>query len=602
MVFKYLIFLVILLMSLSAHADLDTGEVHALAMHGLPKHDVGFAHFDYVNPYAPQGGTMRHGVVGTFDSFQPFIIRGRAGNGWRNMIESLMIQSWDEPFTLYGLLAKSVVLAPDHSMITFSLDSRARWHNGDAVLAQDVLFSWRALREHGRPNFRRYYNQVIKAIALTERRVQFHFARLPDGRYDRELPLIIALMPILSHQDWQGRRFDATTLTLPMGSGPYRITRFEVGRFIDYERVPDYWGASLPARKGHNHFSTIRYLYFRDRNVAFEAFLAGEFDVWRENDPMRWDTYISDDRRSSQVQYQVFPHGRPQPMWALVFNLRRPFFSVREVRHALLLAFDTEWINRVLFRNRYLPITSYYPNSELSATGLPSSDELRLLEPFRDQLPQEIFTTPIDLPRNNGRGGRGRQRALLRQAKRLLQNAGWHVEQDVLINSQGTKFEFEILLGDPREERIALAFKQSLRRLGIQVQVRTVDRVQYHERLTNFDFDMVTVRWYSSLSPGNEQLYYFGSDAAETPGSRNYPGIQSRVVDSLAQSLSESELRIDLVTNVRALDRVLMAGYYSIPLFYLPHDLVAFSSRIRLPTTIPLYGPVLETWWKTNHE
>ena len=288
-------------------------------------------------------------------------------------------------------------------------------------------------------------------------------------------------------------------------------------------------------------------------------------------------------------------------MWALVFNLRRPLFSVREVRRALLLAFDTEWINRVLFRNRYLPITSYYPNSELSATGLPSSDELLLLDPFRDQLPQEIFTTPIDLPHNDGRGRKG-QRTLLLQAKHLLQNAGWYVEQDVLTNAQGTQFKVEILLGDPSEERIALAFKQSLRRLGIHAHVRTVDRAQYHERLTNFDFDMITVRWYSSLSPGNEQLYYFGSEAADTPGSRNYPGIQSPVVDSLAQSLSESEQRTDLVTTVRALDRVLMAGYYSIPLFYLPHDMVAFSSLLRLPTTIPLYGPVLETWWTTDHE
>ncbi|UEM03895.1 extracellular solute-binding protein [Skermanella rosea] len=572
---------------------------HAVAMHGEPRYPAGFDHFDYADPAAPRGGVFRNAAGGTFDTLNPFIVRGRAALGLGYVTESLMQRSWDEPFSLYGLIAESITVPDDRSWVEFTLNPSARWHDGVPITPADVLFSWRTLRDHGRPNHRSYYGRVSHAARTGERSVRFTFARNPGdaGGMDREMALIMGLMPILPEHYWKDREFDRTTLEPPLGSGPYRVARFEPGRTIAYERVPDYWGRDLGVNRGQYNFDEIRYDYYRDDGVALEAFKAGAYDFRRETDPAKWATgYDFPAARDGRVTLERLPHGRPEPMRGLIFNTRRPWFAVPKVREALGFALDFEWINRTLFHGAYRRTASYYPNSELAAAGPPGPAELAVMEPLRGHLPAEAFGPAHVPPATDGSGPTG-LRANLRRGQELLAEAGWTVRDGRLVDAGGVAMEFEILLVSPGDEKVALEFARALRRIGVSARVRTVDSAQYQARLESFDFDMTLNRWTSTLSPGNEQLYYWGSDAADQEGSRNYAGIRSPAIDALARGLGMARDRADLVARVRALDRALTWGHYAVPLYHLPDDRVAYWSRLRRPAVTPVYGMVIDAWW-----
>ena len=570
-----------------------------IAMHGAPKYGADFKAFDYVNPEAPKGGTVRWATTGSFDSLNPFIVRGRAapGAGVADLFESLMARAQDEPFSLYGLIAESIDTPPDRSWVEFRLRPEARWHDGSAITAADILFSWNTLRLHGRPNHRAYYGRVINAEAPDSRTVRFTFAPLPDGGYDRELPLILGLMPVLSEAWWRGRDFEATTLEPPLGSGPYRIASVTPGRSIEYRRVPDYWGRDLPVRRGTANADVVRFDFYRDDGVALEAFKAGEADIRRETNPTRWATaYDFPASRDGRVRLEALAHGRPEPMRGFVFNTRRPQFQDRRVRQALGLAFDFAWINRSLFHGAFKRSPSTYPNSELAATGLPDAQETALLAPFRAELPPELFTEPPPLPETDGSGPSG-LRANLRAAQALLHEAGWRVAGGALVDAAGRPFAFEILLSAPADEKVALEFARALARLGVAARVRTVDSAQFQGRLDDFDYDVVLTQWISTLSPGNEQAIFFGSAAADLPGGRNYAGIRSKAVDALASSLGQAPDRASLVARLHALDRVLIWGFYAVPLYYLGEDRVASWCWLHRPAVVPVYGFLPDVWW-----
>ncbi|CAK0742484.1 putative binding protein BRA0576/BS1330_II0571 [Azospirillaceae bacterium] len=576
---------------------------HGIAMHGKPKYSFGFSAFDYVNPNAPKGGRLRQSASGSFDSLNPFIVRGRSALGANEVFETLMARAWDEPFSLYGLVAESIETPLDRSWVTFRLRPQARWRDGASITADDVLFSWRTLRDFGRPNHRAYYSRVSKAERLDERAVRFEFQPGPDGKIDRELPLIMGLMPLLAEHDWKGKNFDQTTLTPPLGSGPYQLTRLEPGRMVEYRRLPDYWGRDLPVRRGQFNFDVIRYDYYRDEGVAREAFKAGEVDFRREFDPNRWATgYDFPAARDGRVVREAIRHGRPEPMRGFIFNARRsPLDDVR-VREALIYAFDFEWINRQLFHSAYHRIKSFYPNSELAAPSLPDAEERAILESFDGLASPEIqraLSLPLFTPSTDGSGPTG-LRVNLRRAGELLTSAGWSIQDGRRVDASERPMRFEILLNNPADEKIALEFTRSLARLGIEARVRTVDSAQFQARLDRFDYDLVLHQWSSTLSPGNEQLIYFGSTVADVEGSRNYAGIRSPVVDQLASSFAQATDRADLVRRIHALDRVLLLGRYVMPLFYLGEDRVAYWNYLRRPKNTPVYGVLTETWWSQD--
>ena len=594
-----LIFVTISTLSAQAETVARTSgqTTHGIAMHGDLAYQPSFHHFAYVNPDAPKGGTLRQAVTGSFDTLNPHVVKGVPALGLGFVFETMLVRSWDEPFSLYGLLAESLEVAEDRSAATFHLNPAARWHDGSPVTAADVLFSLEVQRVHGTPNRRQFYAKVATATALDDRTVRFTFAAAADGALDREMPLLMGLMPIHSKAWWAGRDFERTTLDPPMGSGPYRVRAVDAGRRIVYERVADYWGRDLPTRRGQFNVDVLDFTYYRDDTVALEAFKAGEGDVRRETDPGKWATgYDGPALRDGRIVLEELPHHRPEFARGLIFNTRHPLFRDVRVRRALGLATDFAWIGKTLFHGALVRTASYYPNSELAAQGVPGPEELRILAPFRDRLPPALFTEPFTLPQTDGSGPAG-GRANLREALRLLAEAGWRVRDGRLVDAAGNPFAFEILLGNPVDERVALEFARSLDRLGIAATVRAVDSAQYQARLDHFDFDMTVRWWVSTLSPGNEQLYYYGSEAADQPGSRNYAGIRDPVVDAIAASIAEARTRPDLVARVRALDRVLLWGHYMVPLFHSPVDRVARWSWLKRPEPTPLYGPLIESWW-----
>jgi len=571
----------------------------AIAMHGAPALPDDFAALPYVNPDAPKGGRLTEGVLGTFDSLNPLIVQGLAVQPIRGyVIESLMARSYDEPFTLYGLLAKTIATDEDRSSVTFTIDPAAHFSDGTPVTADDVVFSWRLLRDHGRPNHRTYYARVAKAEILSPRAVRFDFVDASD----REMPLILGLMPILPKHAVDVATFEKSTLKPPIGSGPYVVETVDPGKSVTFKRDPDYWGRQLPINRGLWNFDELRFDFYRDDNAYFEAFKAGLYDVRAETDPTRWETgYNFPAARDGRVLKETFHSGLPKFASDFVFNTRRPIFADIRVRQALALLFDFQWVNRNFFYNLYRRSASFFDDSELSAYRRPADEKERaLLASFPDAVRSDVLDGTYAPPLSDGTG---RDRSALRQALGLLEAAGYELKGTTLRNrSTGAPFAFEIMVDSRDDERLALAFSAMLARAGINAQVRLVDSVQYEERRVSFDFDMIEYQWDQSLSPGNEQSFYFSSAAADQQGSRNYMGVKSAAVDAMIDAVLRARTRPDLVDAVRALDRVLISGCYVVPLFYLPEQWVARRNYIAHPERTALFGYLPETWWRQAPE
>jgi microcin C transport system substrate-binding protein len=565
---------------------------HAIAMHGRPKYGSDFAHFDYVNPTAPKGGTLRQGAQGSFDSFNPFIIKGDSAVGAGSIYDTLMTPSEDEAFSQYGLLAETVEMPTDRSWITFHLRANAKWHDGQAITADDVIWTFNTLMAKGAPFYRFYYASVAQVEKLDELSVKFSFK---PGE-NRELPLIVGQMAVLPKHYWQTRDFEKTTLEPPLGSGPYKFGAFEAGRYVQYDRVADYWGKDLAVNVGKSNFDTMRYEYFRDENVMVEALKGGVIDLRVENISKIWATaYNIPEIANGQIVKEELPHRRTAPIQGYIYNLRRDLFKDARVRQALAYAFDFEWSNRNLFYGQYARSRSYFGNSELEAKGLPQGRELEILNAYRGRIPNEVFTTEYNPPATNGDG---RIRNNLREADRLLKEAGWIIQGKQRVHQDsGQVFNFEIMLVSPAFERVTLPYAKNLERLGIAANVRTVDTAQYAKRLETFDFDIITSIWGQSLSPGNEQRNYWGTDAAQSNGSRNLIGISDPVVDELIEHLIAAPDREELVMRTRALDRVLQWGHYLIPQWYSNVDRVIYWNKLSRPDAIPLQGADLGSWW-----
>lgn len=564
----------------------------AIAMHGDPLYAPGFDHFGYADPDAPKGGRLTLGQPGTFDSLNPFIVKGVSAAMVQGLVfESLMARCWDEPFTLYGLLAETVETPRDRSWVEFGIDPRARFQDGSSVTADDVVFSFKTLRDHGRPNHRLYYRKVARIARPGPGRVRFVFKQPSDW----EMPLIMALMPVLPRARYDRGRFDVTSLEPPLGSGPYRLTEIQPARGVTYRRNPDYWGKDLPVNRGFDNFDTIRIDYYRDDDSSFEAFKAGLYDLRIETDPTRWMRgYGFPDFRAGKVRRAAMPNGRPSGLFGFALNTRRPMFRDIRVRQALGLALDFEWINRNLYFGAYRRITSSFDNSELAAHGPPGPREAKLLAPWRARIPDEIWAHGYRPPVATGDNNRGN----LIRAQKLLEQAGYAVREGRLVEAESARpFAFQVLLSDPGLERLALAWGQMLKPLGVGLTVRTVDATQYEARRADYDFDVILYDWGNSLSPGNEQAFYWSSAAADTPGTRNYPGIRDDAIDAMIEKLVAARTRPDLVAAARALDRLLMAGHYVIPLYYSPADWIAWRSRLRHPARNSHYGFIVDTWW-----
>jgi microcin C transport system substrate-binding protein len=580
--------LILLLAAGGARAAASEG----MSLFGDLKYGPGFTHFDYVNPQAPKGGTMRLSAIGTFDTLNPFVINGVPAEGIGMIFDTLSAASEDEPASEYGLVAKSIELSPDRLSVLYTLRKDARFHDGTPMTPDDVIWTFNTLRAKGLPMYRSYYGDVTKVTKEGDRGVRFYF----KSAKNRELPQIIGEMPVLSKAYWSGRDFEKTTLDPPLGSGPYTIQSLDPGHSITYRRVADYWGADLPVNKGRYNVDTIRYDYFRDATIALEAFKAGQYDVRQENSSKDWATgYASPALRAGLIKKEQIPNELPSGMQGFGYNLRRPIFQDPRVRKALAYAFDFEWSNKNLFYGAYQRTRSYFDNSELAATGVPKGHELEILDKFRGQIPDAVFTTEYDPPKYDGSGN---IRDGLEKALRLLMEAGWTFKGEQLVDAKtGQPFAFEILLDNPQFERIVLPFVQNLKRMGITARVRTVDTAQYERRMETFDYDMTVVLFPESLSPGNEQREYWGSKAADEQGSRNLLGINSKVVDALIEQLIRAPDRASLVAHTRALDAVLQYGYYVIPNFHLAAFRVAYWDKFRRPAISPRYALGFNTWW-----
>lgn len=574
-----------------------TGPRHAIAMHGDPKEPIGFGHFPFVNEKADKGGEIIIAKSNAFDSLNPYIVKGTAWWEVRQLtFESLMMRNPDEPFTLYGLLAATIETPEDRSWVEFRLNPNARFSDGTPVTAEDVVFSMEILREQGRPNLRRFYSKIDRVETPGDGRVRFVFGA--DG--DREAPLLLGLMSVVSKAWYTSHTFNETSLTPPLGSGPYIIEEVDPGRTMMFRRNPEYWGRGLSVNRGRNNFDSIKLEYYRDENTKFEAFKKGLNSYRLEGDPARWaDGYDFPGTRNALVLRNRFEHGRPSGMLGLAFNTRRGKFADVRVREALILPFDFEWMNQNFFFGVYERTQSYFDNSELG-TGRPITPrEAVLLEPWRDAVRDDIYEGGWAAPIN---GNRDNARANARAALGLLGQSGWHIVDGVLSHDvTGETFQFEILLDSRSLEKVALNYAKSLKRIGITVTVRLVDSAQFQQRRQTYDFDMMPFRWNGTLSPGNEQAYRWGSHEADIDGTFNVAGAKQPAIDAMITHIVDARSREDLVAATRALDRVLLSGFYAVPLYHQETDQIAWWGELQHPRTAPLqgwsYGFGLSSWW-----
>ena len=591
----------VLVTTLPAHTETtaaNPGPVkkHAVAMHGDPHYPPGFSHFDYVNPDAPKTGTVRLAAQGTFDSLNQFIAKGTAEQNLGLLYDTLTVGSMDEAFSRYGLIAESMQIAEDRSWVIFHLRPEARFHDGQPIRAKDVVTTFDLLLEQGSPVFQSMFSELASVTAIDPLTVRFAFSSTEN----RELALIVGDIPILPSHYWAERDFSKTSLEPPLGSGPYRISSVDSGRNIVYTRVSDYWASDLPVRRGMFNFDRVTVDYYKDAIVLLEALKAGEYDLRVENSAKQWATgYTGRAVSAGLLKTEEIRHENPTGMQAFLMNQRRSLFQDRRVRQALTLAFDYEWANKNLFYDAYTRTESYFSNSELASSGLPTAAELAILEPFRDQLPDSVFSQPFDLPETDASGY---NRQNLRRAKQLLEEAGWRVRDNQLYHQQtGQPFRFEIMLVSPSFERIVNPFVKGLNKLGIDVSVRIVEASQYINRMRTFDYDMTTVVIPQSLSPGNEQMQYWHSSTANTEGGRNYMGISHPVIDQLVEAVIRAPDRESLVDRSRALDRVLLNQYYCIPHWHIRSHRLAYWDIFSRPEVSPKYDPYFDlslyTWW-----
>ncbi|MCY1272475.1 Oligopeptide-binding protein AppA [compost metagenome] len=579
-------------------------ESHGYAQFGTLKYPANFDHFDWVNPDAPKGGTLRVMAFGTFDTLNPYTFKGTSPVSTPNFLqygvtelnEPLMVgtgqydPSGDEPASSYGLIAKSVEYSEDRSWVVFNLREEARFHDGKPITAYDVAFSYRTLVNNGHPQYRTSLQEVKRVDILNRHRIRFVLKRAGNPL----LILRLSELPVLPQHYWKDRDFKATTFEPPLGSGPYRITQVRPGRGLVFERVKDWWGEKLPVNRGKYNFDRVEVEFYRDSNVAFEAFKAGEFDFYIEHQAKNWaNGYRFPAIARGDVIRAEIPHQIPTQTQALFMNTRRAVFSDRRVREAMGLMFDFEWTNRTLFNNAYMRATSYYPNSEFSAVGKPEGHEWLLLSPHRKALPEALFTQPFQVPTTEGRGI---PRETLRRALGLLAQAGWKLSGQRLLNDRGQPLRFEILLVNPNLERILQPYRENLASIGIDVSLRTVDRAQYKQRLDHFDYDMILMTLAQTLSPGLEQYLYFHSSQVGVKGSKNYAGVANPVVDAMIDKLLGAQSRDEQLAAARALDRTLLWEHYSIPNWYINYHRLAYRNRFAFVATPP-YTLGLRAWW-----
>ena len=576
---------------------------HALSLVGEPKYGPDFTHFNWVNPDAPKGGTVRMHSIGTFDSLNQFPVKGNAAASLGLIYDRLLTGSPDEPSTEYGLIAESVSYPEDFSSVTFRLRPAARFHDGEPVKPEDVIFSFKAITKVS-PNWAFYYKNVVKVEKTGENEVTFRF----DVTGNRELPLIVGQLSILPKHYWTGkdangnpRDLSKTTLEKPLASGPYRVSEVKTGRSISYERVDDYWAKDLPVMKGQWNFDVLRIEYFRDATVAFEAFKAGQLDYYQETSAKNWATgYKFKAIAEKRAMKEKIPLKRAAAMQAFVLNLRSKKFSDLRVREAFNLAYDFEWANKNLFYDQYTRVSSYFENTELASKGLPEGQEKGILEALRkefpEHVPEEALTKAYANPTNPDRNALRRN---LRRASQLLAKAGWVLNDGALSHKKtGEKMEIEFLIVSPAFERVILPYIQNLKRLGIKANLRIVDSSQYRARVDNFDYEIITSSFPQSESPGNEQRDFWGSSAADQKGSRNRIGIRNPAIDKLIDMIIFAESRKELVAVTHALDRVLLWHHYVVPQWFSPNARIAYWSKFERPAVLPSQTPAFaQTWW-----
>lgn len=589
--------LILLLLAVPAQAE----AVHGIAMHGEPSLPADYKHFPYVNPEVKKGGSVAYGVVGTFDSLNPFNLksirttaRGMWDPSFGNLVyESLMVRSADEPFTLYGLLAESVEWDAERSYIQFNLNPKAKWSDGLPVTPEDVIFSLEVLRDKGRTPFNNRLKPVEKMEQVGEHSVRFTFNKLAD----REFPLILASgTPILPKHVIDPETFDQSTLQTPIGSGPYRVKRINPGQRIVYERDPNYWGRDIPSKVGFDNYDEISVEYFLQENTLFEAFKKGAVDIYLEGSPTHWTRgYDFPAVVTGDVVKDVFRPALPSGMLGFVFNLRRPVFQNEGLRRALTLAFDFEWANRNLYDGAYTRTQSYWQNSDLTSLGHPADEkELTLLGDAAKSMPVEIIEGKPLLPESDGSGG---DRAILRKVVELFKQSGYLIKNGQMVDGKGRPLTFEIMTQNQDQEKIAISYQRTLRMIGVGVVIRTVDDAQYQSRSGSFDYDVIMKSYPSSLSPGIEQIGRWGSDSKERQGSFNFAGLSSPDIDRVIDAMLNARSRDDFETAVRAYDRLLLAGSYMVPLYHVPEQWVARWKYIQHTDKLPLYGFQLTTWW-----
>ena len=586
---------VAVLTALPLHGENYAG--HAISLYGELKYGPDFTHFEYANPAAPKGGDLIIGWIGTFDSLNPYILKGISPPRMGALLyDTLTGHADDEIFSEYGRLAERVEVPEDNSWVLYTLREKARWHDGQPIAPEDVIFTLETYKTKGHPGLRSYYASIEKAEKVGARQVKLIFGE----KNNKELPLIAGQMAVLPKHYWESRDFAATTLEPPLGSGPYKIAAVEAGRFITYERVDDYWGRDLPVNKGRFNFDRVQFDYYRDQTVAIEALKAGEFDYRRENSSKDWATsYEVPAVAEGTLVKDPLPHRRATGMQAFWFNSRRDKFSDPRVRQALGYAFDFEWTNKNLFYGLYKRSTSFFANSELASSGLPEGRELEILAEYRGRVPDEVFTTSYDPPQTDGSG---QIRQNLRAAKKLLEEAGWNIVDGVLTHAKtGEVMEIEFLENTSTWERIIAPMVSNLERLGVKSSIRIVDRTQYQNRVQEYDYDIVSVVQGQSHSPGNEQRDNWTSTAADTPGSGNWAGIKDPVVDELVDRLIQAPTRAELVAVTRAMDRVLLWGHYIVPHWYSNNFRVVHWDKFGKPTrSAPYTGDYFVmpyTWW-----